>query len=93
MRENIRIIISFALICGALFVSPCNKDDERGKEITPTDTSAVSSEEVSSVEENGCRLTLEDYTVMGVSLGMTPEEVSAVLGNPGRQAYSKTDGL
>ena len=93
MRENIRRIFAFALVCGVLFATSCDKDDAKAQEVTPTDTSAVSSEEVSSEEEHGYRLMATDFAVNGVSLGMSLDEVTAVLGQPIRQSKGGANSI
>lgn len=85
MREKIRRFFAFALVCGVLFATSCDKDDAKAQEVTPTDTSAVSSEEVSSEEEHGHYFLPEDCNCNLLRLGMTVDEVKAVLGEPVKQ--------
>ena len=85
MREKFRRIFVFALVCGVLFASSCDKDEAKGKEVSPADTSAISSEEVSSEEEQGHYFLPEDCNCNLLRLGMTVEEVKSVLGEPVKQ--------
>lgn len=89
MREKFRRIFVFALVCGVLFATSCGKDEAKGKEVSPADTSAISSEEVSPEEEHGYRLMPADFAVNGVHLGMSPDEVTAILGEPNRQTIGR----
>ncbi len=83
LRNSIRQILAISLMCAMLLAVSCGKSE--GKEAVSSETAPVSSEEVSSAEEQGYRLVPDDFTIEGLKIGMTADEVMGVLGKPDRR--------
>lgn len=82
IKEAIRKALALALVCVLFTASSCRRRKPGSEAVTPTDTSPISSEEVSSAYEPGHRFEPDDCLVREVSPGMTMDEVKAILGKP-----------
>ena len=86
MKNQLRIT-AFMLTVLMLFVMliSCGKNEEKEKNVTPTDTAVVSSEEVSSEMPRKHRFDPSDCEIDGTKPGMTTSEVKEILGKPNRE--------